>query len=356
MILTKTEVAQANRNGVQQPGISTVSVHSGEARQKEGHSITDPIVCASTYTFENTDAIIQFIENDENRGEYGRYGSPSEQVVEKKLAALEGAEEAILYASGMAAFVGLLTAKLSAGDEVVFFDECYHRSREFCCKHLSRFGVITKTVKTNDYDALEKAITENTKLLISESPTNPHLSIVDLEKFVAIGKRHNIDTLIDATLATPFNLKPIEYGVDYVLHSATKYLGGHNDLLAGVVAGPSEKLAEVRKLRGILAAVNCATQYLPAGTWFENLRNCACSDTMKTVKRSLNPGATSCGSPRLLSRTIFGPESRNCYSNHEWVWRFGYFEVDTDDWREAAKVVDAARIARIAPAWAALNR
>ena len=156
----------------------------------------------------------------------------------------------------MAAIVGLLMSKLSAGDEIVFFDQCYHRSREFCAKHLSRFGVVTRQVKTGDYDAMEAAINSNTKMLVSESPTNPHLTAVDLEKFAAIGKANEVETLIDATLATPFNIKPIEYGVDYVLHSATKYMGGHNDLIAGVICGTKEQLEPVRSLRGILGSIN----------------------------------------------------------------------------------------------------
>src|SRR5207247_9309328 len=158
--------------------------------------------------------------------------------------------------TGMAAIVGLLMTKLNSGDEIIFFDECYHRSREFCAKHLSRFGVVTRQVKACDYEAMEAAITPRTKLLVSESPTNPHLSIVDLERFVAIGRRHGIETLIDATLATPYNLRPIAAGIDYVLHSATKYLGGHNDLMAGVVIGSAEKMEGVRKLRGIMGAIN----------------------------------------------------------------------------------------------------
>ena len=100
--------------------------------------------------------------------------------------------------------------------------------------------------------AMEAAITPRTRLLISESPTNPHLSVVDLERFAALGRRHGVETLIDATLGTPYNMRPLAAGVDYVLHSATKYLGGHNDLLAGVIVGSAEKLEPVRKLRGIM--------------------------------------------------------------------------------------------------------
>ena len=179
-------------------------------RQKAGDAITDPIFCASTYTFANTQAVIDFIEQKQPREEYGRYGNPGEKVVERKLAALEGGEAALLFASGMAAIVGLLMAKLNAGDEVVFFDECYHRSREFCAKHLSRFGVVTRQVTACDYEAMEAAITPQTKLLVSESPTNPHLSVVDLERFAELGRKHGVETLIDATLATPYNLRPLE--------------------------------------------------------------------------------------------------------------------------------------------------
>ena len=103
---------------------------------------------------------------------------------------------------------------------------------------------------------MEAAITPRTRLLISESPTNPHLSVVDLERFAALGRKNGVETLIDATLATPYNVQPLRYGVDYVLHSATKYLGGHNDLLAGVLIGARGKLEPVRKLRGIMGAIN----------------------------------------------------------------------------------------------------
>ena len=136
--------------GQPDPQFGTLAVHAGEARQKPGDSITDPIFCASTYTFPDTQSVIDYIEHQQPREEYGRYGNPGERVVERKLAALEGGEEALLFSSGMAAMVGLLMAKLQTGDEVIFFDECYHRSREFCTKHLARFGVTTRQVKACD--------------------------------------------------------------------------------------------------------------------------------------------------------------------------------------------------------------
>lgn len=331
------------------PGPSTLAIHAGEARQKIADSITDPIVCASTYTFTSTQAVIDFIEQKQEREEYGRYGNPGERVVEKKLAALEGGEEAILYASGMAAFVGLFMAKLSGGDEVVFFDECYHRSREFCAKHLSRFGVVTRQVKACDYDAMAAAITPRTRLLVSESPTNPHLSIVDLARFAELGRRHKVETLIDATLGTPYNIRPIEHGIDYVLHSATKYLGGHNDLLAGVIIGSRGKLESVRNLRGIMGAVNSPHNIylLERGLKTFELRMTRHNENGLAIARFL------AAHPRVEKVYYPGLET---HPYHELARRqmrgFGglvTFLVKDADWRQTANIVDATRIARIAP-------
>lgn len=330
-------------------GFSTLAVHAGEDRQKLAYAITDPILCAATFTFENTQAVIDFIEQKQPRGEYGRYGTPAEATVERKLAALEGGEEAILYSSGMAAIVGLLMAKLNAGDEVVFFDECYHRSREFCVKHLSRFGVVTRQVPACDYEAMERAINANTKLLISESPTNPHLSVVDLERFAEIGRRHGVETLIDATLATPYNVRPLSYGIDYVLHSATKYLGGHNDLLAGVIIGAREKLAPVRKLRGLLGSVNSAhnVYLLERGLKTFELRMQRHNENGQRVAEFLaeHPRVERVYYPGLPSHPYYEVARRTMRG-------FGgliTFQVKNADWRTTAQIVDRVRIPRIAP-------
>jgi cystathionine gamma-synthase len=330
-------------------GASTIAVHAGELRQKAGNAITDPIVCAATYTFASTQAVIDYLEQKQDREEYGRYGNPGEKVVERKLAALEGGEDAILYASGMAAMVGLLMAKLNAGDEVVFFDECYHRSREFCFKHLSRFGVVTRQVKTCDFDAMAAAINDKTRLLVSESPTNPHLSVVDLEKFAQIGRRHQVETLIDATLATPYNVQPLKYGIDYVMHSATKYLGGHNDLLAGVVIGQREKLEPVRKLRGIMGAINSPHNIylLERGLKTFELRMQRHNATGQAIAEFLE------AHPRVERVYYPGLESHPCYSVARKQMRgcggLITFLVRDADWKQTAAVVDACQVARIAP-------
>jgi len=330
-------------------GPSTTAVHAGEAREKPGFSITDPIFASSTYTFRNTQSIIDFIEEKQPREEYGRYGNPGERVVEDKLAAIERGESAVLFSSGMAALVGLLMAHLNAGEEIVFFDECYHRSREFCRKHLTRFGVTFREVPTCDYAAMEAAITPRTKFIVSESPTNPHLSVVDIERFAAIGRRHGVLSLIDATLCTPYNLLPLEAGVDFVLHSATKYLGGHNDLLAGVVIGNQEKMQPVRNLRGIMGGVNSphnayllerGLKTLALRMERHNANGLAVAQFLEghpRVERVLYPGLKSHPYHALATQTMRG---------------FGglvTFFVKDADWRQTARVIDAVKIPRIGP-------
>ena len=341
--------ARSSAPGSAAPGPSTAAVHAGEARQKPGFSITDPIFASSTYTFPDTKSIIDFIEEKHPREEYGRYGNPGERVVEEKLAALEGGEHAVLFASGMAALVGLLMAHCSAGDEIVFFDECYHRSREFCRKHLTRFGVGFREVKTCDYAAMEAAITPKTKFLVSESPTNPHLSVVDVERFADLGRRRGVLTLIDATLCTPYNLKPLAAGVDFVLHSATKYLGGHNDLLAGTVIGRTELLEPVRNLRGIMGGVNSphnayllerGLKTLALRMERHNTNGLAVARFLEShprVERVLYPGLESHPFHEVAARTM-----RGCGG-------LVTFFIKDADWRRTADVIDAVKIPRIGP-------
>ncbi len=330
-------------------GPSTLAVHAGEERQKLANSITDPIVCAATYTFANTQSVIDYIEQDQPREEYGRYGNPGERVLERKLAALDAGEDSVLFATGMSAIVGLLMAKLNSGDEVIFFDECYHRSREFCVKHMSRFGVVTRQVKACDYEAMEAAINDRTRLLISESPTNPHLSVVDLERFAAIGKRSGVETLIDATLATPYNVQPITYGVDYVLHSATKYLAGHNDLLAGVIVGSKRQLESVRNLRGIMGAINSPHNcyLLQRGLKTFELRMLRHNQNGMEIAKFLanHPRVELVYYPGLPSHPYFDVARRTMRG-------FGgliTFLVRDADWRQTADVVDAVKLPRIGP-------
>lgn len=242
-------------------GQSTRAVHGGVQRQKSHHALTTPIVQTATYTFENTQALINFMESKAwrdgaAREEYGRYGNPTVAAVESRLAALDGAEDAVLYASGMSAMTSLLLAVLPAGAHIVMTSDCYRRTRQFCQTFLARLGIVTTVVPNGDYAALEAAIIpKKTRFVISESPTNPYLRIADLERVAELGRKYRVRTIIDSTFATPVNQRPYEWGIDFVVHSATKYLAGHNDLLAGVVAGRADRIKALRDARGVLGGV-----------------------------------------------------------------------------------------------------
>jgi cystathionine gamma-synthase len=236
-------------------GFSTLAVHGGEPRPKLGNSLTTPIVQTATYTFADTDELHDHFQHRIDREEYGRYGNPTQRIAEQKLAALEGAEGCLLFSSGMAAITATMYAVLSHNAHVVVTDDSYRRTRQFLTQVLHRYGIEVSVVPAGDYDAIEEAIRPTTRLLVSESPTNPYNRIVDLERFANIGKRHRVKTAIDATFATPFNQRPLEFGIDIVLHSATKYLGGHNDLLAGAVLASTDLVEGIRSLQAITGAI-----------------------------------------------------------------------------------------------------
>ncbi|MDX2075470.1 MAG: PLP-dependent aspartate aminotransferase family protein [bacterium] len=242
-------------------GHSTRAVHGGVKRKKAYNSLHTPIVQTATYTFSDTQDLIDFMESKtwgdgDHREEYGRYGNPTVSAVESRLAALDGAEDAVLYSSGMNAVTSILLAVLPAGAHIVMTSDCYRRTRQFCQTFLKRFGIETSVVQNGDYDALEAAIIpKKTRFIISESPTNPYLRIADLERIAYLGQQYRVMTMIDSTFATPINQRPIEWGIDFVVHSATKYLSGHNDLLAGVIVGRKDRIKALRDARGVLGGV-----------------------------------------------------------------------------------------------------
>jgi len=242
------------------PRLATDVVHAGEVRPYPHHALTLPILETATYTFENTADLRQFMDARmwglaEGRVEYGRYGNPTVSAVEAKLSALEAGQAAVLFSSGMAAVTTTLLSLLYAGDHIVITDDAYRRTRQFCLSMLKRWHIECTVVSSGDMEQLEGAIQSNTKVIVSESPTNPYLRVMDMKRLVAIAKRHKVKTLIDSTFATPINQRPLEFGIDLVVDSATKYLGGHNDLLAGVVAGSESLMAMIRQNLWVLGAV-----------------------------------------------------------------------------------------------------
>ena len=240
--------------------LDTLSVHGGESKRKPYGSLTMPVVQTSTYSFEDTAALVEHMRRKEQgleplRGEYGRYGNPTQEVVERKLAALEGGEQALVLASGMAAITCTLLAFLSAGDHYILTADCYRKTRQFSLEFMKKLGIDSTLVEPDDLAGLEMAIKPRTRLVFTESPTNPYLRVVDLPCLAEIAQRHDLLTVIDATFGTPYNIRPLEHGLDLVIHSATKYLGGHNDLLAGVVIGRAEHIGRIRDANSMLGAI-----------------------------------------------------------------------------------------------------
>ncbi len=228
--------------------LSTRAIHAGEPRKKYADSLTTPIIQTSTYTFKNSKAIEDYTKKGKEHFEYGRYGNPTAKIAEQRLADLEGAEDCVVFSSGMSAITTTILSLVQSGDHIVITDDSYKKTLEFCRSYLKQFAIDCTIVPFGDYSVLEKAIRKNTRFIFSESPTNPYLNIFDLVKIKKIAEKHKVLTLIDSTFATPYNQRPIEFGMDIVLQSCTKYLAGHNDILAGAVLGKEGLIEKIRNL------------------------------------------------------------------------------------------------------------
>jgi cystathionine gamma-synthase len=236
-------------------GNATSSVHAGELRQQEANAITTPIYQTSTFWFRNSKEVTDYQEGKSKREEYGRYGNPTWRSVERKVSALEGGEETVLFASGMCAATTTFMALLPEDSHLIVTSDCYRRTRQFINQFLSRMGVETTVIEPGSIDAFRAAIRPNTELFFTESPTNPYLRVIDVPLFTKVAHEQGVKVVIDSTFATPVNHKALADGADLVLHSATKYLGGHNDLLAGTVTGPRDLIEPVRKALGVLGGI-----------------------------------------------------------------------------------------------------
>ncbi|MBC8074266.1 MAG: aminotransferase class I/II-fold pyridoxal phosphate-dependent enzyme, partial [Deltaproteobacteria bacterium] len=234
---------------------STVAVHGGEPHVRGDRSITPPLVLSSTYPFADPAELVEFMEGRiERPPEYGRYGNPTVAAAEAKLAAIEGGEAAVLMSSGMAAITTTLLAMLRQGAHLVLTADVYRKTRVFASETLARYGVEVDMVEPS-VAAVRAALRPNTKVLLTELPTNPYLRVIDLPALVEVARGARVKTIVDATFATPINLRPLAHGVDLVVHSTTKYLGGHNDILGGAVIGKRGLIGAIREQLGTLGAI-----------------------------------------------------------------------------------------------------
>lgn len=332
---------------------STDAVHAGISPQRPYNALAPGIAQTATYTFRSTADLEQYMrgeDSDPEREEYGRYGNPTVRELELRVAALEKTDNASAFSSGMGAITSTLFALLKQGDHVVLFRDCYRRTRQFVTTWLTRFGIEHDVVPPGDLDAMEAAIRENTKLVITESPTNPFNYCVDLAKLAerVKNKSRRTKTLVDSTFATPINCRPHEFGIDLVVHSATKYFSGHNDVLGGLVAGPSHLISLAKEARDVMGATldPHAAFLIARGLKTLGLRVRQCNQTAQAVAEMLeaHPKVESvhyAGLPSHPSHAI-AKEQMDGYGG---VVSF----VVKGDKAAASKVCDLTKIPRIAP-------
>lgn len=224
----------------------TVEVHTGEPRDTYG-SLIPPIYQTSTFYFASTDDAVEACGDYAESFAYSRITNPSLDYMEQKLAALEHGKGAVSYASGMGAVAGALFAALKCGDHVIFTKAKYSGTEDITSDWLPRFGIEHDSFQADHLEELEPLIKPNTKVIYVETPANPTMVLVDLAEVAKIAHRHGAKVFVDNTFATPYNTNPLDLGVDVVIHSLTKYIGGHGDLLGGaVISNDTEFLRQCR--------------------------------------------------------------------------------------------------------------
>ena len=245
-----------NPEGARGAGFETRAIHGNEDRPSYPFgAVNAPIVHSSTFRFPTIEAM-NAATSDPRRGiYYSRRNNPTVLDAEVRLAGLEGAAAAALFGSGMGAITSTVLSSVRAGDHVVAFKDIYGGAVGFLANYLPRCGVDVSWVDTSDYAALESALRPNTRVIYFESPTNPMLKIVDLERMGEIGRKHGASLVFDNTFATPYLQRPLEWGVSGCVYSATKYLCGHSDLIMGAATGPQEWMDGVHDLRYVLGGV-----------------------------------------------------------------------------------------------------
>lgn len=226
---------------------------------KKSGPLATPIYQTSTFEVTDNEEQLRITNSDHY---YTRYGNPTNTVAEQTVAALEGVDAALTFASGMGAITTTIMALVKAGDHIVAQRDVYGGVTRFLSQWLPKMGIETTFVDTTDYEQHARAIRPNTRVLHLESPTNPALRVVDFKKVAALARQHKLISLIDATFGSPINQHPAEYGIDLVMHSGTKYLGGHTDLICGVVAGRRELIERIWETRTTLG--NCMD---PHASW-----------------------------------------------------------------------------------------
>ena len=215
--------------------IGTKCVHSGNIVDDKFHGSISPIYPATTYDYRKTDT-------------YPRYfNTPNQLALSRKISDLESAEDSILFGSGLGAVSSTMFSFLKSGDHVILHDSIYGGTINLVNTEFKKFNIDFSYININDVDLLKSSIKKNTRIIYFETPTNPLLQVVDISLVSSFAKENDIISIIDNTFASPINQNPINFGIDLVIHSATKYLGGHSDILAGSVSGTKEHIEKIKK-------------------------------------------------------------------------------------------------------------
>lgn len=222
--------------------IETIALHTGEHTDSSSLASSPDLTMASTFLMEDAQGFSINAFDEERPLIYTRWGNPTTSVLEKKLAAMESATGCLALASGMSASTTLLLGLLKSGDHILVTPVHYTGTAELIRDLLPRFGIRATVVDPNDSESVVEAITPNTRLLWIETPANPTMSITDIKGCASICKAHNLDLIVDSTLATPVATRPLELGADFVVHSLTKYIGGHGDALGGAIVGEKSRI------------------------------------------------------------------------------------------------------------------
>ena len=231
------------------PKISTDCAHAGEEEiPSENAPAVMPIYQTAVYEFGDLDQLDEILEGRKPGFFYGRYGVPNHAALENIVAKLEGAESALASASGMASIALALLAFLQAGDEVIVANDSYGGSVSLAARDLPRFGINSRFVPTTSMSAIESAFSSRTKLMLVETLSNPLWNVIDVAQVAELCHRHGAKLVVDNTVATPYLIHPLAMGADAVVHSATKFLGGHDDVIAGILAGSSEFVGRAREM------------------------------------------------------------------------------------------------------------
>lgn len=218
-------------------GVSTKCVHSGELKDNQYKGATSPLFPSTAYDFIDVD-------NDK----YPRYfNTPNQLALSKKIADLENCESALLFSSGLAAIFSSMFSFIKSGDHVIFQSSIYGGTLNLVAKEFKKFNIEYTLIDSFDINNYEEAIKPNTKIIFIESPSNPLLKVIDLEAIGNISKKYNLISIIDNTFASPINQNPADFGIDIIIHSATKYLGGHSDILAGALASTKSNIEKIVK-------------------------------------------------------------------------------------------------------------